>query len=94
MERVVRQQQHLGGGDTLTARSPHDLDEHMKALAALQAGRGRSIADVIEEITGETPSEETVEAVLNRLRMAQESGEDVDIAALVQSISDFVDQWA
>jgi hypothetical protein len=57
-------------------------------------GRGRSIADVIEELTGEVPSEETVEAVKNRLTMAQESGEDVDILTIVQSLSDLATQWA
>jgi hypothetical protein len=57
-------------------------------------GRGRSIADVVEELTGETPSEETVEAVKNRLQMAKESGEDVDIVAIVRSLNDLADQWA
>jgi len=57
-------------------------------------GRGRSVADVIEELTGEVPSEETVEAVLNRLQMAQESNENVDIVAIVQSLSDLAEQWA
>jgi hypothetical protein len=45
-------------------------------------------------LTGEVPSEETVEAVKNRLTMAQESGEDVDILAIVQSLSDLATQWA
>ena len=78
----------------MTARSPKDDEEHFKALLALLTGRGRSIAEVIEELTGETPSEETVEAVKNRLQMAQESGEQVDIVAVVQSISDLAEQWA
>ena len=78
----------------MTARSPKDDEEHFKALLALLNGRGRSIAEVIEELTGETPSEETVEAVKNRLQMAQESGEQVDIVAVVQSINDLAEQWA
>ena len=78
----------------MTARSPKDDEEHFNALLALLHGRGRSIAEVIEELTGETPSEETVEAVKNRLQMAQESGEQVDIVAVVQSISDLAEQWA
>ena len=48
----------------MTARSPKDDEEHFKALLALLHGRGRSIAEVIEELTGETPSEETVELSL------------------------------
>ena len=45
-------------------------------------------------MTGEVPSEETVEAVVNRLQMAQESGENVDIVAIVQSLNDLAEQWA
>ena len=78
----------------MSARGPRDEDEHFKALLAILNGRGRSIADVIEELTGETPSEETVEAVKNRLQMAQESGEDVDIVAIVRSLNELADQWA
>jgi hypothetical protein len=78
----------------MTVRTPKDDEEHVKALLAIMNGRGRSIADVIEELTGEVPSEETVEAVKNRLTMAQESGEDVDILAIVQSLSDLATQWA
>tara|TARA_Y100000991_G_scaffold38552_1_gene26657 strand:+ start:2641 stop:2877 length:237 start_codon:yes stop_codon:yes gene_type:complete len=78
----------------MSARGPKDEDEHFKALLAILNGRGRSIADVIEELTGETPSEETVEAVKNRLQMAQESGEDVDIVAVVRSLNDLAEQWA
>ena len=78
----------------MSARGPKDQDEHFKALLAILNGRGRSIADVIEELTGETPSEETVEAVKNRLQMAQESGEDVDIVAIVKSLNELADQWA
>ena len=78
----------------MSARGPIEEDEHFKALLAILNGRGRSIADVIEELTGETPSEETVEAVKNRLQMAQESGEDVDIVAIVKSLNELADQWA
>ncbi|OUX21446.1 hypothetical protein CBE12_04220 [Euryarchaeota archaeon TMED252] len=78
----------------MSARGPKDEDEHFKALLAILNGRGRSIADVIEELTGETPSDETVEAVKNRLQMAQESGEDVDIIAIVKSLNELADQWA
>ena len=78
----------------MSARGPKDEDEHFKALLAILNGRGRSIADVIEELTGETPSDETVEAVKNQLQMAQESGEDVDIVAIVKSLNELADQWA
>ena len=78
----------------MTARGPKDDEERFKALLALMQGRGRSIADVIEELTGEVPSEDTVEAVKNRLQMAQNSGEHVDILAVVQAMNDLASQWA
>ena len=78
----------------MTARGPKDAEERFKALLALMQGRGRSIADVIEELTGEVPSEDTVEAVKNRLQMAQDSGEHVHILAVVQAMDDLASQWA
>lgn len=78
----------------MSVRTPKDNEEHIKALLAIMNGRGRSIADVIEELTGETPSEETVEAVRNRLQMAQESGEDVNIVDIVAAMNSMADQWA
>lgn len=78
----------------MTARGPKDDEERFKALLALMQGRGRSIADVIKELTGEVPSEDTVEAVKNRLQMAQDSGEHVDILAVVQAMDDLASQWA
>ena len=78
----------------MTARGPKDDEERFKALLALMQGRGRSIADVIEELTGEVPSEDTAEAVKNRLQMAQDSGEHVDILAVVQAMNDLASQWA
>ena len=77
----------------MTARGPKDDEERFKALLALMQGRGRSIADVIEELSGEVPSEDTVEAVKNRLQMAQDSGEHVDILAVVQAMNDLASQW-
>ena len=78
----------------MTARGPKDDEERFKALLALMQGRGRSIADVIQELTGEVPSEDTVEAVKNRLQMAQDSGEHVNILAVVQAMNDLASQWA
>ena len=78
----------------MTARGPKDDEERFKALLALMQGRGRSIADVIEELTGEVPGKDTVEAVKNRLQMAQDSGEHVDILAVVQAMNDLASQWA
>ncbi len=78
----------------MTARAPKDDEERIKAMMAILNGHGRSIADVIEHITGSPPSEETVEAVTNRLRWAQENEENVDIAEVVESLNRMADQWA
>ena len=64
----------------MSARRPKDEEEFVKALLAIEEGRGKSIAEVIEEISGSAPSGETIEAVRNRLQLAQENGESVDIA--------------
>lgn len=94
MGRMVRNERHTVGREPMTARRPKDDEEHWRALMALAHGRGRSIAEVIESITGETPSEETVEAVRNHLSMAQETGEAVDIAKVVQSVNALQTKWA
>ena len=78
----------------MTVRGPKDDEERFKALLAILNGKGRSIPEVVEELTGEIPSEETVQAVKNRLHMAQESGEPVDIAGVVQSLNDLATRWA
>ena len=78
----------------MTARTPKDHEEHFRALMAILNGRGRSVADVVEELTGQVPSEQTVLAVKNRLEMAAESGEQVDIAAVVKSLDEMALKWA
>ena len=78
----------------MSARRPKDDEEFFKALMAIEDGRGKSIAEVIEEITGTPASEETVEAVRNRLQLAQENGESVDIAAIVESLNSLMSEWA
>ena len=78
----------------MSARPPKDDEEHWRALMALALGRGRSVAEVIESVTGQPPSEEAVEAVRNRLKMARETGEAVDIAEVVESLNALQNEWA
>ena len=77
----------------MSARRPKDQEEFFKALLAIENGRGKSIGEVIEEITGGAASEETIEAVRNRLHLAQENGEAVDIAAIVESLNTLMTKW-
>ena len=65
-----------------------------RPCSPIYTGRSKSIAEVIEEITGEVPSEEKVEAVRNRLYMAQEDGEQLDIAEVIKSLDEMADEWA
>ena len=46
---MVQKQQHLSGGRSMSARRPKDEEEFVKALLAIEEGRGKSIAEVIEE---------------------------------------------
>ena len=78
----------------MTVRQPADDDEFRKAMIAIVTGRSKSIAEVIEEITGEVPTEEQVEAVRNRLHMAQEDGVQLDIAEIIGSLNTMADEWA
>ena len=77
----------------MSARRPKDEEEFVKALLAIEEGRGKSIGEVIQEITGFAPSEETIEAVRNRLQLAQENGESVDIASIVESLNSLMSEW-
>ena len=77
----------------MSARRPKDEEEFVKALLAIEEGRGKSIVEVIEEISGSAPSGETIEAVRNRLQLAQENGESVDIAAIVESLNSLMSKW-
>ena len=78
----------------MSARRPKDEEEFVKALLAIEEGRGKGIGEVIQEITGSAPSEETIEAVRNRLQLAQENGESVDIASIVESLNSLMSEWA
>ena len=49
----------------MSARAPKNEEEHWRALLAIALGRGRSVAEVIQSITGQRPNPETVDAVLN-----------------------------
>ena len=78
----------------MTVRQPADDDEFQKAMIAIVTGLGKSIGAVIEQITGEAPTDEQVEAVRNRLHMAKEDGVQLDIAEIMASLNTMADEWA
>ena len=78
----------------MTVRQPADDDEFQKAMIAIVTGLAKSIGEVIEQITGEAPTDEQVEAVRNRLHMAKEDGVQLDIAEIMASLNTMADEWA
>ena len=75
-------------------RKPKDDAEKIKARIAIAQGKGTSLEDFIENITGVTPEEEVVQAVKNRIELAHEQEETLDIVALIKQMEELQNQWA
>lgn len=75
-------------------RKPKDDAEKIKARIAIAQGKGTSLEDFIENITGVTPEEEFVQAVKNRIELAHEQEETLDIVALIKQMEELQNQWA
>lgn len=75
-------------------RKPKDDAEKLRARIAIAQGKGTSLADFIEEILETPPEDEFVEAVKNRIELAHEQEESIDITALVKEMAAIQNQWA
>ena len=75
-------------------RKPKDDAEEIKARIAIAQGKGTSLEDFIENITGVKPEEEFVQAVKNRIELAHEQEETLDIIALIKQMEELQNQWA
>ena len=75
-------------------RKPKDDAEEIKARIAIAQGKGTSLEDFIETITGEKPEEEFVQAIKNRIELAHEQEESLDIVALFKQMEELQNQWA
>ena len=75
-------------------RKPKDDAEKIKARMAIAQGKGTSLEDFIENITGEKPDEEFVQAIKNRIELAHEQEETLDIVALIKQMEELQNQWA
>ena len=75
-------------------RKPKDDAEKIKARIAIAQGKGTSLEDFIENITGVTPEEEFVQAVKNRIELAHEQEETLDIVVLIKQMEELQNQWA
>jgi len=75
-------------------RKPKDDAEKIKARIAIAQGKGTSLEDFIENITGVKPEDEFVQAVKNRIELAHEQEETLDIIALIKQMKELQNQWA
>ena len=75
-------------------RKPKDETEKYRARIAIAQGKGRTLEDFIEDILKEKPEEEFVDAVRNRIELAHEQEETIDIVALIKEMSEIQNQWA
>ena len=77
-----------------SVRKPKDDAETERARLAIAQGKGTSLADFIEDILGTAPEDEFVEAVQNRIELAHEQDESIDITALISEMAAMQTQWA
>ena len=75
-------------------RKPKDDAEKIEARIAIAQGKGTSLDDFIENITGVKPEQEFVQAVKNRIELAHEQDETLDIVALIKQMEELQNQWA
>jgi hypothetical protein len=73
-------------------RKPKDDAEEIKARIAIAQGKGTSLEDFIENITGVKPEEEFVQAVKNRIELAHKQEETLDIVALIKQMEELQNQ--
>jgi len=78
---------------TSNVRSPRDDEEELKAHIAILRGQSKSLKEVLADLLDEDPSEELVEAVKNRILLAQEQEESIDLNKIVQSIQTMQSCW-
>lgn len=65
----------------------------MKAHLAILRGQSKSLKEVLADMMGEEPSEDLVVAVENRILLAQEQEESVDLSKIVESIQTMQSCW-
>ena len=76
-----------------SVRSPRDEEEKLKAHIAILRGQSRSLKEVLTDLLDEEPSDELVEAVENRIILAQEQEESIDVEKIVESIQKMQSCW-
>ncbi|MGB1897433.1 MAG: hypothetical protein ACPIBN_03095 [Candidatus Poseidoniaceae archaeon] len=74
-------------------RSPRDDEEELKAHIAILRGQSKSLKEVLADMLDEDPSEDLVKAVENRILLAQEQEESIDLSKIVASIQTMQSSW-
>ena len=93
MVRTTATISNSGDGMTSNVRSPRDDEEELKAHIAILRGQSKSLKEVLTEMLDEVPSEELVQAVENRLLLAQEQEESIDLNKIVEAIQALQSCW-
>ena len=78
---------------TSNVRSPRDDEEKLKAHLAILRGQSKSLKEVLTDMLGEEPSDDLVEAVENRILLAQEQEESIELGTIVESIQKMQSRW-
>ena len=76
-----------------SVRSPRDDEEELKAQIAILRGQSKSLKEVLTDMLDEEPSDDLVEAVENRILLAQEQEESIDLEKIVESIQKMQSCW-
>ena len=74
-------------------RAPRDEEEELKAHIAILRGQSKSLEEVLTDMLGEIPGNELVEAVENRILLAQQQQESIDLEKIVESIKKMQSCW-
>lgn len=74
-------------------RAPRDDEEELKAHIAILRGQSKSLKEVLTDMLGEIPGNELVEAVENRILLAQQQQESIDLEKIVESIKKMQSCW-
>ena len=78
---------------TSNVRSPRDDEEKLKAHLAILRGQSKSLKEVLTDMLGEEPTDDLVEAVENRILLAQEQEESIELGTIVESIQKMQSCW-
>ena len=78
---------------TSNVRSPRDDEEKLKAHLAILRGQSKSLKEVLTDMLEAAPTDDLVDAVGNRILLAQEQEESIDLEKIVESIQKMQSCW-